>query len=511
MDVIQKSLENEINARRCVMCELRPGLLICGCSVLLLAHGGCRSAQTIHDPEFAQVAYDSARAMSHPAAEVAAELPISLELAGAHTVDEYVVFALAQSPRIQAARKRIEARANRVPQAASLDDPMLGVNGYPFSPYVLQTAGGRSTVNVMAEQKLPWFGKLETRSCVAEAETDMARADLVAAELEVVQQVKRMYYELLFLQKAVGLTEQSRELLVQISEVADTKYRTGTVSEQDLLRAQVEVSNVDAELIRLRQQLQSARAQLAQWLHVSPDTELLAAEDLPEGQIPQDVERLYRQAINARPELHAQLAALRRDQHQVELARLQYYPDVSLSGMLGGMTKSDALSPVADGLPMVNIGAQINVPLYRKKLEAGVREAEAQAVSSARDYDALKDRTEAEIKDLFAQALSQRDLLGLFRRDIVPKSEQTLEVSMAAYRVGQTDFLQLIDNWRQLLKFRVTVHQLESQLQQTLSSLERVVGGTMPPSGPSALPPAVNGVPSVEPIPDPARPEPQRP
>lgn len=493
------------------MLDLREGLLACGCGVLLLAHGGCRSARTIHDSEFAQVAYDSARATSHPEPDVAAGLPIVPELAGAHTVDEYVVFALAQSPRIQAARKRVEARANRVPQAASLDDPMVGVNGYPFSPYVLQTAGGRSTVNVMAEQKLPWFGKLQTKSDVAEAETDMARADLVAAELEVVQQVKQTYYELYFLQKAVALTEQSRELLVQISEVADTKYRTGTVSEQDLLRAQVEVSGVDAELIRLRQQRQSTRAQLAQWLHVSPDTELLAADDLPEEQIPQDVERLYRQAIHARPELHAQLAAVRRDRHQVDLARLQYFPDVTLNGMVGGMTTSGALSPAADGLPMVNIGAQVNVPLYRKKLEAGVREAEAQAVSSARDYDALKDRTAAEIKDLFVQALSQRDLLSLFRQDIVPKSEQTLEVSMTAYRVGQTDFLQLIDNWRQVLKFRVMVHQLESQLQQTLSTLERVVGGALPPSGPLTTPRAMNDVPPAEPVPDPARPDAKRP
>lgn len=447
---------------------------------LLFVSSGCRSTQPVSDPEYANLWHAPPQAATAPEASRAARLPVVAELAGPHSVETFVAYALTQNPQVQAARKRVEAKANRVPQAASLDDPTLGVNGYPFSPYELQTAGGRSTVNVMVEQTLPWFGKLEARSCAAEAETDMARAELIAAELEVTEQVKRAYYELAFVQQAITLTERSRELLIQISAVAETKYRTGTVSEQDLLRAQVEVSHVDSELIRLRQQQHSARAQLARWLHVSPETELIAADDSSDQQIPQDVERLYQQAILLRPELHAQLAAVRRDHHQVELAHLRYFPDVTINGMWGGMARSGALSPVADGLPMVNIGAQINVPIYRKKLEAGVREAEAQAVSSAREYDALKDRTAAEIKDLFAQALSLKELVDLFRKDILPKAELTLDVSLAAYRVGQTDFLQLLDNWRQLLKFQITVHQLDSQLRQTLSRLERIIGGPLP-------------------------------
>jgi hypothetical protein len=43
--------------------------------------------------------------------------------------------------------------------------------------------------------------------------------------------------------------------------------------------------------------------------------------------------------------------------------------------------------------------------------------------------------------------------------------------------VGDVDFLQLIDNWQQLLRFQIAQHRLESQLFQTLATLERVVGG----------------------------------
>ena len=455
---------------------------VCGLIAVNLLAVGCRSARTVHDPEYAELDSAATNAVQLASAEIptAVMVPVFPELTGPRPVEEYVGFALSQNPRIQAARKRLEARGFRVPQAASLEDPMVGVNGYPFYPYVLQTAGGVSTYNLMASQKLPWPGKLEAQSQAAEAEVDMARAELAAAELEVIEQVKRTYFELYFVQRSLSITEHSRELLVQMGDVADVKYQNGTVSEQDLLRVQVEVSNVEAELIRIRQQLQGVRARLAQLLHVSPDTPLLAVEQLPEEQLPEDLERLYAQAIAARPELHAQLAAIRRDRHRVDLARLQYFPDVTLSGMWGGMSNSGASSPVADGIGMFNLGAQVNVPLYRKKLAAGVHEAEAQAVSSAREYDALKDRTAAEIKDLFTMAISQRDLVKLFRSDIVPKSEQTLKVSFEAYRTGQTDFLQLLDNWRELLKYQIMLHQQESQLRQTLSTLERVVGGAVP-------------------------------
>ncbi len=73
---------------------------------------------------------------------------------------------------------------------------MLDVTGYPFYPFVPQYTGGRGTYEVMASQQVPWFGKRRTRVCAAEAEVDEARAELAVAELDVLEQVKRAYYEL---------------------------------------------------------------------------------------------------------------------------------------------------------------------------------------------------------------------------------------------------------------------------------------------------------------------------
>ena len=72
-------------------------------------------------------------------------------------------------------------------------------------------------------------------------------------------------------------------------------------------------------------------------------------------------------------------------------------------------------------------------------------------------------------------------LLTLLREDILPKARQTLEVSSRAYNTGEVDFLQLIDNWRQLLRYEISFRRLEASLRQTLAELERVVGGFTAP------------------------------
>ena len=246
-------------------------------------------------------------------------------------------------------------------------------------------------------------------------------------------------------------------------------------SQQDVLRADLEISNVENELIRLRQQLESGRARLARVLHVAPQTRLLPLDQLPPEEVPRDLDWLQRQAVAARPELHARLAAIQRDQQAVELAHLDYKPDVTL-GMSWIDVSTAGISPVANGRDTFLLTAGVNLPVYRKRLDSSVRFAEAKAVATAREYDSLRDATLEEVTDLFAQARSQQDLLVLFSEDILPKARQTLEVSSQAYNVGEVDFLQLIDNWRQLLRYEIGYRRLEASLRQTLAELERVVG-----------------------------------
>ena len=455
----------------------------------LISAAGCRSPRQIRDRDYAQVLQTIRQAHSSPAPAAAAVAPVAVELEGPQDVQRLIQIALDQNPEVQAARKRMEAMAMRVPQAASLADPMVDAVGWPFFPNVPQTASGRMTVDVMLSQQVPWHGKLAAKAEAAEAEVKEARSNLAAVELATIEMVKRSYYELYYVQQAIRLTVLEQEELAKIRSAAYARYRATLTSQQDVLRAELELSQSENELIQLRQQLASAQARLARLLHASPQTELRAVEELPEEQAPHDLSALEERAVAARPELHARLAALERDRRMLDLARLDYRPDFTFKLGWGEMTTSRALAPSADGLDNVTAGVSVNVPLYRKRLDASVREAEANVVAMARQYDALRDGTLEQVADLFAQARSQQELLQLFREDILPKARQTYEISSSAYSVGEVDFLQLIDNFRQQLRYELSYRRLEASLLQTLAELERVVGGQLPIGFDAAAPP----------------------
>ncbi len=441
---------------------------------LCLLMVGCQTAHRTWDAEYAQVSHAVARAVSAPP-DLSTEVvsPVLAELEGPHAVEQYIQFALQQNPEIQAARKRAESLALQVPVAASLQDPMWNVT---VQPEQVQTAAGQQELILAANQKVPWIGKLDAQANVVEAQTNVARAHLAATELATIAQVKRAYYELYFIQQAITVTEQEQRLLTDIRDVASARYRSGGTNQQDVLRAELEISSLQNELIRLQQQLTSSQARLARLLHVSPQTRLLALEELPPEDVPRDLEFLQACAIQARPELHSKLAEIERDQLAVELAHLDYLPDLTFG--LSWIDVADAgISPVANGRDSFLLSVGGNIPVYRKRLSSSVRSAEAKAVASAREYDALKDGTLEQVTDLFAQARSQQDMVLLFRESILPKARQTLEVSSQAYNVGEVDFLQLIDNWRQLLRYEIAHQRLEATLRQTVAELERVVGG----------------------------------
>jgi len=455
----------------------RHSRILFSCVVVVGLLSGCRTARQTQDVEYDQVSYSIQQASYSPATDEAALSPIAQELVGPQPVETYIQYALSQNAGVQSARKRVEAAAMRVPQAASVKDPMLDVTGWPFFPNVPQTAAGRMTVDMMVSQEIPWHGKLRSKAEAAEEEVNASRAQLAAAELKTIEDVKRAYYELYFVQQALRITEQDRSILADLVEVANALYTTGKTSQQDVLRLQAELSNVDGEIIKLRQMRDGAQADLAQVLHVSPETPLAALDNLPAEDVPRDLHALYEQAIAARPELHAMLAEVEQGRRMLDLARLEYYPDVTFKFGWGEMTTNRALAPSADGIDNLTIGMSVNLPIYRDRLNAAVHEAESTVVASARQYDQMKDETQRDVKQLFTRATSQYDLEKLFRESIIPKTEQAFQVALRGYQVGETEFADLIGNWRELLRFHVAHVQLEAQLRQTLASLERAIGG----------------------------------
>ena len=456
---------------------------------LLIAFlAGCQTTELVSRVNFPDAAATvSAAAESAAATPEMAELTqLTESLTQPRTASELVTVALDRHPQILAARERIRALQEQITVAGSQPDPRMTLTAQPAP---VQTASGAQQFIVSASQEYLSEEKRTARADVARSMVQIAEATLRAKEVEISAQVRHNAYELRFLQLSIAVTQTEQQLLQEIRTIAATRYRTSATSQQDVLRADLEISRLQNELILLKQQVTTRQTRLAELLNVPLTLKIRTIESTPDPVLPDDPAMLQDLALMLRPELKASEAAIQRDRRAAELAREEYSSDVTL-GLSWIDVADHGQSPVANGQDAVMLTAGFRFPIRQERIRAAVAAAEADMAASTRSHDALRNSTEADVQDLFQRAQSLQQMLHIDREEMIPRARQTLQVSSAAYNVGQVDFLQLMDNWRTLLTLQTARLRREADLWQTISALQRATGDAWSPATVADLPAA---------------------
>jgi outer membrane protein, heavy metal efflux system len=403
--------------------------------------------------------------------------PAAPELIGPQSVDVFIRRALAQNRTVQAAYHNVQSLKHRIPQVTALDDPVASNTVFPIPSVAPQYfLMGYNPYNLTLAQQFPWFGTLRLRGEVAEREVQIALAELAAAQLDTVANVKRAYYSLYASQRTEEILTENHKILEDFRAIARDRLANGG-AQQDVIQSEVLISKLDQDLATNLQGIVSARAALARQLHVRPDTELRSSPELPLAAVPVEIDRLNELAIAARPELKGRLAAIARDEKAVELARKRFYPNYTLGLTYMDMEKTNAQSPkTASGSPNVGLFVAFNLPVHRDKYRAGVSEAEERAHADAKLYEAQRDETLSEIQDLMVQAKVQQDVLSLLRDGILPRTRQSLNLARSDFANRNVDYPTLLSALREVLQIQLQIAQVEAELGKALASLERAVG-----------------------------------
>ncbi len=396
----------------------------------------------------------------------------TVDLSSQNDVDAYVRLALERNPRIRAAEHNVDRLTQRIDQVTSLNDPM-----FMFSPVgeMAQTASGQVGLMTGVSQQVPYPGKLAARGRVAAQDVAVAAAQLEQVKLDVIAQTRQAYWRHYFAVRAIEVTRQSRSLLYNLRSSAEAMLEAGRAMQQDVLRASVELGDVDRKLVELEQGKRSAAAMLNQML----DRPMDAAIPDPPPIEPRDLSLQHAALLAEASENNPQLAAahhrIETFRERLELARLQRRPDMTV-GINYAAVDDEGLSPVANGNDQWWLTFGVNLPIWASKNNAAEREARfgiQQELAALRD---VNNRVAFDVEDALARVESQQRLVALFRDVIIPDAKQTVDASVNAYQSGKVDFLTLIDNWRRLLEFELQYHRSLAQLERDLADLEQAVG-----------------------------------
>ncbi|QEF98556.1 Outer membrane efflux protein [Stieleria maiorica] len=395
---------------------------------------------------------------------------------GAQSVDYFVGIALSRHPKILAARNRVSAAVNLIPQARALPDPMFSNTFWPIHDQALQTAAGRVGNQMSLSQQIPFPQKLDAKASIASHEVRMAQAEVDAIEREITESVRLAYYEIWFAGRAIEIIQETRELVEDLTEVAEARYRSGG-SQQDVLRAQLEADRIDDQLVTLRQQKQVAQADLAALLQQPVDMLPETSDQLETASSPEQLEALIALAEQCNPTLQGLAAEFARDRSKESLACLQQYPDLTV-GMHWGLVNDnhDVISPVANGHDNISFTVGTTLPIWRSKITAGIREAASRRSSTAQRLEAERDSLYGKVRRLAAQADALIQQRSIYENRIIPRTEDTLKLAISDYRGKRADFFSLIETYRELLMFETQLARIEATLAGTIAQIDRTVG-----------------------------------
>ncbi len=409
-----------------------------------------------------------------PEAQVSARIVRQEEPAGRSgaatlSLEELVAEALANNPGVQSALRRVEAMRRRVPQARSLPDPTLSVGWMgDIKPFGVQRNDPSSYRSVSAMQEIPFPGKLKLRGQIADREAEAAWWEYETARRRVVAEVKLAYFEYFFAHKALDITLKDKDLLEKLEKIAEARYQVGKGLQQDVLKAQVEISRLRQRLAVLEQQQKTAAVRLNTLLARDPEAPLADPMPLAKADLVRSLEELYQLARDNDTGLHREQQVIERSQFAVNLARKQYYPDLGV----GYTYQNRPLVPEMHGFTFT-----VNLPVfYKTKQRESVNEATQQLLSAERSKDDRLTTLNFEVKQHYLAAKASEELAQLYSQAVVPQSSLALESALAAYQVGSVDFLTVMESFSTVLNYEIEYYRELANYQSALARLEPLAG-----------------------------------
>ncbi len=392
------------------------------------------------------------------------------------SLDDYLVYAALNNSEMEAAFNRWKASLLRVTQAKSLPDPRFT---YGYFIREVETRVGSQQHRVGLSQMFPWFGKLRLRSEIALQEAKGAQEDYESEKLKLFYQVKDAYYELYYLWRAIGITEDNIQLLKHIEGVAQTKYRAGAPL-SGVIKAQIELGKLDDQRKQLTDMLEPITARLNAALNRKLDVSLPPLSEITDSTVVFDDAQLSEWLEVRNPQLRKLDAIVMKQQRLVSLAKKDWFPDVTFG--VDYIDTSEALSPgvMDSGKDPILATISFNLPIWMEKNRAAIREAKALREAAV---NARTSRQNLLAVDLKLAAYKYRDAsrkIDLYENTLIPQAKQALSVAEQAYEAGKVDFLELIDAQRLLLEFQLQYQRARTTHEQRIAEIEMLIARRLP-------------------------------
>lgn len=401
---------------------------------------------------------------------------------GTLTLEAAIETAFINNPSLQADFSAFEAAALDVPQVSSLMDPRVSYTQFVEG---VQTRTGEQQFVAGVSQMFPWFGKLGLQGDIARSKAMQSLQSYRSRMLEVREQVQQAWYGVAYELAALKLAEEDRRTVVQTLEVASALYGAGQRGRGALLQSQTELARIENELTGYPARIAAFREELVRLLFVEKVDDVAPLDDALSGpfMLP-DVSRLIAEAVALRPEIERFLLGEEQAQLRFELARKDYYPDLTFGLNYVGVgdrpdNPSGAMAPSDEGDEAWGASVGFNIPIPNARRRAAKQQALRQGEEAQWRRIAAESEIEREVRSLLPRLTSLNQQLIILRSNLLPLAEEAYATNQSGYTSGQATFLDLLDAQRTFISVRRDMLRTRRDYLLSIAELERTVGGSL--------------------------------
>jgi cobalt-zinc-cadmium efflux system outer membrane protein len=388
------------------------------------------------------------------------------------TLAACLTYAALNNPGLEAAFNQWLAALEKIPQVEALPDPRITYARFIES---VETRVGPQKEKIGVTQMFPWFGVLALRRDVAAQQAKIAYEQYESVKVKLFRRVKSGYYEYFYLSRAIAITEENMDLMKRIESVAQAKYKAGAPV-AGVIKAQVELGKLDERVRSLTDLRQPVASRLNAALGRTNDAPVPWPTNAPAHRADFVDEDLFALLHTENPELKGLEYNVALEEKAIRLARRAAYPDFMLG--VDYIQTGEAISPdmAGSGKDPVMAMVAIDVPLWRGKARASVREARRRHQAAELVRNDHRNLLDAALRMALYRFRDADRKINLYGKTLVPQAEQSLRVTEEAYRAGSVDFFNLIDAERLLLEFRLAHQRGAADREIALAEIEMLVG-----------------------------------
>jgi cobalt-zinc-cadmium efflux system outer membrane protein len=405
-------------------------------------------------------------------------LVFMLQVTTGITFDQLAQTALAHNKSLQAAREQLRQAEARLKQAGLRPNPSLDLTR---STDVLFANEGESGFAVALSQPFELGGKRQKRIEVAEAEVELARAEIADAERQLIGQLKSAYLRAAATSARLNFFERSRGLNQQMAQVMTVRLSSGDASRLESHLLQAENNRVEAQRVSTESQLLQEMLEVRKSAGILPDEPLLL-QPLPTAGISSrgmDAD-LIDSAFRNRPDLRAARLREALANAGVKLARAQAAPTIIGSVRYAREPNvsrfATATQPRAfEKESVLDFGVSIPLPLWNRE-QGNIREAASKVTQATAEREALENTIRVEITAAARRYQSALRSLELIRTGVVNEMQAGFSITQLAYRLGDARLSDLILQQRSLIDAQIAELTTEAEVAAAQVNLDFVLG-----------------------------------